>query len=174
MNRNRNILAHELTLALEDEPVRLRGNRQLSASTDQKLVSLAQSRCPTRLVAERDLACEIALLEQVQLLVSRIGRHLPSNTIPASSNSYLGGDAAGPFSIRKYAAVRGFLMPLSPWLPNISACSLTGQQNFCWSCPIAAGLTVKHVICAGGLFDLKPLRPGLGGVCCRWFGWVRR
>jgi hypothetical protein len=76
MNRNRNILAHELTLALEDEPVRLRGNRQLSASTDQELVSLAQSRCPTRLVAERDLACEIALLEQVQLLRVCIGKTL--------------------------------------------------------------------------------------------------
>jgi hypothetical protein len=60
MNRNRNILAHELTLALEDEPVRLRGNRQLGPSTDQELVSLAQSRCPTRLVAERNFACEIA------------------------------------------------------------------------------------------------------------------
>jgi hypothetical protein len=60
MNRNRNVLPHELTLTLEDEPVSLGGHRQLGSSTDQELVSLAQSRCPTRLVAELNFACEIA------------------------------------------------------------------------------------------------------------------
>jgi hypothetical protein len=58
MNRDGNVLAHELTLTLEDEPISLRGDRQRSTSTDQKLVSLAESRCFNGLVDEGDLACK--------------------------------------------------------------------------------------------------------------------
>jgi len=56
MNRDRNILAHELALTLEDQSITLRPSRQLGAPTDQKLVSFVQSRCLSGFVAECDFA----------------------------------------------------------------------------------------------------------------------
>jgi hypothetical protein len=121
VDRDGNVLAHELALTLEDESVRLRRHRQLASPTNEELVSLAQSRRLAGLVGYCDLACALALSEHVRLLLHSRWGVSPSSTMPASSKSYLGGDAAGPFSIRKYAAVRGFLMPSLSWLPKISA-----------------------------------------------------